>query len=98
MDILYGGGELGHVSSYAKLGEIESFVVPNLNKNLISLCDFTTRGSNVILTSEGGLISNPFIDNKIELRNDRGNWRILLSDVINYSHRDQRQTETAFFP
>ena len=96
MDILYGGGELGHVSSYAKLGEIEAFVVPNLNENLISLYDFTTRGSNVILTSEGGLISNPFNDNKIELRTDRGNWRILLSDVINYSHRDQRQTETAF--
>ena len=68
MHILYGGGELGHVSFYTKLGEIEAFVVLNLNENLISLCDLTTRGSNVILTSEGGLISNPFNDNKIELR------------------------------
>ena len=96
VDVLYGGGELGHVSSNAKLGEIEAFVVPNLNENLISLCDFTTRGSNIILTSEGGLITNPFNDNKIKLSNEFGIWRIFLSDVINYSHRDQRQTETAF--
>jgi hypothetical protein len=93
IDVVYGGGEKGCVSSRADLGELEVLFVPGLSENLVSLSDFTERGSEILLTQRGGEISNPFNDQKIRLREDHGTWRILLSDIANYSHRSTGETE-----
>jgi hypothetical protein len=54
MEVIYGGGERGNVEKTVVLGEIDALVVPNLSENLVSLGDFTSRGSTVVLTETGG--------------------------------------------
>lgn len=90
MEVLYAGGESGIVSSSARLGEIECLFVPGLKESLVSFSDFTCRGSTVVLTDSGGSITNPFNNKSINLTKDSNTWRILLSDVANYSHSESR--------
>ena len=49
MEVVYGGGARGTVSSKVQLGELEALVVPGIQENLVALSDFTDRGSTVLL-------------------------------------------------
>jgi hypothetical protein len=96
MQVVYGGGATGSVSSKVQLGELEALVVPGIQDNLVSFSDFTNRGSTVELTEAGGLISNSFNDKRIVLTKDFGTWRLQLSDVASYDHQGAKLANKAY--
>ena len=95
--VVYGGGETGSITAKAQLGEIEALVVDGLQENLVALSDFTNRGSTVVLSCEGGVVSNSNNDKVILLTNDVGTWRLRLSDVATYNHLDSNLPPEAFY-
>ena len=96
VNVIFGDGSKGTVTANVQLGELEALVVPDLQDNLVSLSDFTSRGSNVVLTNAGGVISNPFNDKRIFLTKDYDTWRLLLADIASYDHEGARQAITAY--
>ena len=70
-----------------QIGELEALVVPDLSDNLVSFADFTDKGSTILLDSAGGVISNSLNDKQIVLKKDIGTWRLSLSDIANYDHK-----------
>jgi hypothetical protein len=50
-------------------GHLEAFVVEDLGESLISVRDYTRNGNEVIFTSRGEIIKNPFYNNEIKKRN-----------------------------
>ena len=81
LEAVYGGGERAPVVSKVQIGELEALVVP------VSFSDFTDKGSTVLLSSDGGIISNLLNDKQIVLKKDIGTWRLHLSDIANYDHK-----------
>lgn len=96
MEVVYGGGARGSITAAVQLGEVEALVVPGVQENLVALSDFTDRGSTVVLSDVGGVVSNSVNDKQIVLKKDFGTWRLRLSDIANYDHKDVRQSTTAF--
>ena len=92
MEVIYGGGDKGSVVSKGQIGELEALVVPDLSDNLVSFADFTDKGSTILLNSAGGVISNSLNDKQIVLKKDIGTWRLSLSDVANYDHKQYPYT------
>ena len=97
VEVLYGGGAKGTVASAVKLGEVEALVVPGVQESLVALSDFTDRGSTIVLTNVGGVISNSLNDKQIVLKKDFGTWRLQLSDIASYDHNDVQHKPTAFY-
>ena len=92
MEVIYGGGDKGSVVSKGQIGELEALVVPDLSDNLVSFADFTDKGSTILLDSAGGVISNSLNDKRIVLKKDVGTWRLSLSDIANYDHKQDPYT------
>ena len=86
MEVVYGGGDKAPIVSKVQVGELEALVVPDLQDNLVSLSDFADKGSTILLSSAGGLISNSLNDKQIVLNKDDGSWRVSLSDIEKYNH------------
>ena len=49
--VVYGGGD-----------ELEALVVPGIKENLVSISDLTSRGSTIVLSDSGGVVSNSVRD------------------------------------
>ena len=82
MEVVYGGGDKAPVVSKVQVSELEVLVVPQLQDNLVSLYDFTDKGSTILLSSAGGLISNSLNDKQIVLNKDDGSWRNLIMNKV----------------
>ncbi len=96
VNVVFGDGAKGTISAKVQLGELEALVVPDLQDNLVSFSDFTSKGSNVVLTNAGGVISNPFNNKRIFLTKDYDTWRLLLADIASYDHKGVSQAIKAY--
>ena len=67
------------------LGELEAIVMPDIQDNLVSFADFAYRGSTIMLTADGGAMTNSF--NETVLIKDFGTWRLRLADIVDYNHK-----------
>ena len=89
--VVYGGGDEGEVSAKVQLGELEALVVPGIKENLVSISDLTSRGSTIVLSDSGGVVSNSVNDKEIKLKKDKGTWRLQLDDLATYDHENGGQ-------
>ncbi len=64
-------------------GHMEAFVVEDLGESLISVRDYTKQGNEVIFTSGGGIIKNPFNKNEIKIHLVNDQYYVDLNDVDN---------------
>jgi hypothetical protein len=96
MEVIYGDGARATVSSKVQLGEVEALVVPKIQENLVSLSDLTSRGSHVVLTDEGGLITNSLNDKRIVLTKEEGTWHLPLSAIVSYDHKATKHKDNIF--
>jgi hypothetical protein len=62
-------------------GHLEAFVVEDLGESLISVRDYTKNGNDVIFTSGGGIIKNPFNNNEIKIHLVNDQYYVDLNDV-----------------
>ena len=63
--------------------------MPGIKENLVSISDLTSRGSTIVLSDSGGVVSNPVNDKKIKLKKDKGTWRLQLDNLVTYDHEDE---------
>ena len=64
-------------------GHLDAFVVEDLGESLISVRDYTRNGNEVIFTSGGGIIKNPFSKNEIKIHLVNDQYYVDLNDVDN---------------
>jgi len=64
-------------------GHLDAFVVEDLGESLISVRDYTRNGNEVIFTSGGGIIKNPFNKNEIKIHLVNDQYYVDLNDVEN---------------
>ena len=70
-----------------QLKELEAIVMPDIQDNLVSFADFAYRGSIIMLTADGGAMTNSFNEKQIVLIKDFGTWRLRLADIVDYNHK-----------